>query len=80
MFKPSNQLNFFGTEELAKSDNETLVADYSQRLREVAGFGFVAKPLPMRNSRNADVYYLIFAGPNQTGWKIAGDIIRKYLR
>ena len=31
-----------------------------------------------RNSRNAVVYYLIFAGPNKTGWRIVQDIYRKY--
>jgi hypothetical protein len=49
-----------------------------RRLREIAGLGFVADPLPMRNSRNAMVYYLIFAGPNQIEWKIVQDIYRKH--
>jgi hypothetical protein len=51
---------------------------YCKRLNKVAGFGFVANPLAMRNSRKAIVYYLIFAGPNKTGWKIVQDIYRKY--
>jgi len=55
-----------------------LVNAYCKRLKEVAGFGFVADPLAMRNSQNAVVYYLIFAGPNKTGWKIVQDVYRKY--
>jgi three-Cys-motif partner protein len=78
MFKPSRQMNFFEEEDLDKTGNPDLVNAYCERLREIAGFGFVAEPLPMRNSRNAVVYYLIFAGPNQTGWRIVQDIYRKH--
>jgi three-Cys-motif partner protein len=78
MFRPSAQTNLFGDEEMDKTENRDLVNAYCKRLKEIAGFGFVADPLPMRNSRNAIVYYLIFAGPNKTGWKIVQDIYRKY--
>jgi three-Cys-motif partner protein len=78
MFRPSLQQNLFGDQDLDKTENRDLVNAYCARLRNIAGFGFVADPLPMRNSRNAIVYYLIFAGPNQTGWKIVQDIFRKY--
>lgn len=78
MFRPSDQRNLFGDEELDKTDNPDLVDAYCARLRAMAGFGFVADPLPMRNSKNAIVYYLIFAGPNETGWKIVQDIYRKH--
>jgi three-Cys-motif partner protein len=80
MFRPSSQGNLFGDEDLDKTENRDLVNAYCERLKETAGFGFVAEPLAMRNSRNAIVYYLIFAGPNRTGWKIVQDIYRKYLR
>lgn len=78
MFRPSPQATLFGPEEMDKTENRDLVNSYCKRLKKVAGFGFVADPLPMRNSRNAVVYYLIFAGPNKTGWKIVQDIYRKY--
>jgi len=78
MFRPSLQQNLFGDKDFDKAENRDLVDAYCTRLRGIAGFGFVAKPLAMRNSRNAVVYYLIFAGPNQTGWKIVQDIFRKY--
>ena len=80
MFRPSPQQNLFGDEDLDKTGNFELVAAYCERLRMVAGFNFVAEPLAMRNSRNAVVYYLIFAGPNRTGWRIVQDIYRKYGR
>jgi three-Cys-motif partner protein len=78
MFRPSAQWNLFGDEELDKTENQDLVNAYCTRLKEVARFGFVAEPLAMRNSMNAVVYYLIFAGPNKIGWKIVHDIYRKY--
>ncbi len=78
MFRASDQMNLFGGEGLDKTDNRDLVNAYCARLHKVAGFGFVADPLPMRNSKNAVVYYLIFAGPNKTGWKIVQDIYRKH--
>ena len=78
MFRPSAQTNLFGDEEMDKTENRDLVNAYCGRLKEVAGFGFVADPLAMRNSQNAVVYYLIFAGPNKTGWKIVQDIYRNY--
>jgi three-Cys-motif partner protein len=78
MFRPSAQTNLFGDEEMDKTENRDLANAYCERLKEVAGFGFVANPLAMRNSQNAVVYYLIFAGPNKTGWRIVQDIYRKY--
>jgi three-Cys-motif partner protein len=78
MFRPSAQTNLFGDEDMDKTRNLDLVNAYCKRIKEVAGFGFVADPLPMRNSRNAIVYYLIFAGPNKTGWKIVQDIYRQH--
>ena len=78
MFRPSSQKNLFGNEEMDKTENQDLVNAYCKRLNEAAGFGFVANPLAMRNSRNAVVYYLIFAGPNETGWRIVQDIYHKY--
>jgi three-Cys-motif partner protein len=78
MFRLSAQGNLFGDDELDRTENRDLVNAYCKRLKEIAGFGFVADPLAMRNSRQAIVYYLVFAGPKQTGWKIVQDIYRKY--
>lgn len=58
--------------------NHTIAKAFRARLREVAGFGHVPAPLPMRNSRNAVVYYLFFASHNATGAKIAKQIFDKF--
>jgi hypothetical protein len=58
--------------------NEEIVAAFRDRLKKVAGFGYVADPLPMRNSGNAIVYYLFLASPKAVAEKIIRDIFRKY--
>jgi three-Cys-motif partner protein len=71
------QRSFFGPE-FVKQGNEQIVAAFQERLKKVAGFGFVPKPLPMRNSRKAVVYYLFFASPKAVAQKIITDIFRTY--
>jgi hypothetical protein len=44
----------------------------------VAGFAEVPEPIPMRNSKNATVYYLFFASHNKNAAKIARYLLRKY--
>jgi three-Cys-motif partner protein len=61
-----------------KRTNEAVAEAFRKRLEEVAGFKYVPKPVPMRNSTGAVVYYLYFASPNKTGARIVGDIFRKY--
>jgi three-Cys-motif partner protein len=61
-----------------KTSNETIVAAYRKRLKEIAGFKYVPEPLPMRNSCGAVVYYLFFASPNRVGNGIAEYIFKKY--
>lgn len=61
-----------------KRTNDAIAEAFRKRLEEVAGFKYVPKPVPMRNSTGAVVYYLYFASPNKTGAKIVGDIFRKY--
>jgi hypothetical protein len=61
-----------------KLPNDAIVAAFRRRLREVAGFGYVPAPLPMRNSRNAVVYYLFLASPKAVAEKIITDIFDKY--
>ena len=51
---------------------------FRERLQKAAGFKFVPQPMPMRNSRGAVVYYLLFASPNETGARIVNDIFNKY--
>jgi three-Cys-motif partner protein len=61
-----------------KASNEAIAEAYRDRLARVAGFGFVPPPMPMRNSKGAIVYYLLFASPNKTGAKIVEDIFTKH--
>jgi three-Cys-motif partner protein len=76
-YAESRQGSFFGPN-LEKQGNEQIVAAFQKRLKDVAGFGFVAKPLPMRNSRKAVVYYLFLASPKAVAQKIITDIFRSY--
>jgi three-Cys-motif partner protein len=61
-----------------KADMRAIVGAFRKRLREAAHFDYVPEPIPMRNNQGAIVYYLYFASQNQTGAKIARDILRKY--
>jgi three-Cys-motif partner protein len=75
-YRPVQDL--FGTRQHKIGGNDALIDAYRKRPQEKAGFGFVPEPIPMKNSRNATVYYLFFASPNATANKIVTDIFRKY--
>lgn len=70
------QHNFLGI--LEKEDNETIAEGFRKRLQTVAGFKDVPKPIPMRNSRGAIVYYLFFASQKAVAGKIVKYIFDKY--
>lgn len=61
-----------------KTGNTEIANAFLDRLKKVAGFQYVAKPLAMRNSMGATVYYLFFASQNKTGAKIVQEIFDKY--
>ncbi len=61
-----------------KQSNEVIAEAFQKRLKEVAGFARVPKPIPMRNSRGAIVYYLLFASQKNTAEHIVLDIFKKY--
>jgi three-Cys-motif partner protein len=61
-----------------KQSNETIGEAFRVRLKKVAGFARVPKPIPMRNSRGAIVYYLFFASQKDTAEHIVLDIFKKY--
>jgi three-Cys-motif partner protein len=69
---------FGGPVEMKTADNRMIADAYRRRLKEVARFKYVPEPIPMRNSKNAVVYYLFFASPNATGAKIVGEIFERY--
>lgn len=57
---------------------DRLVSWYRGRLKEV--FGFVSTAREIQNTRGRPLYYLIFAGPNKTGAKIANDVLKQGVR
>lgn len=62
-----------------RKEDTRLVADaYRKRLHDVAGFGHVSEPFPMRNSKGATVYYLLFASPKPVALHIVNQIFAKY--
>lgn len=61
-----------------KTNNEAVVDAFRKRLVGVAGFRHVSRPLPMRNSQNAIVYYLLFASPKPVAAEIVEAIFKKY--
>jgi three-Cys-motif partner protein len=63
-----------------KQSNEEIAEAFRKRLKDVAGFARVPKPMPMpmRNSRGAIVYYLFFASQKNTAENIVLDIFQKY--
>lgn len=68
-------LDFF----LKVEDSNTRVSKaFQSRLKKVAGFKYVPDPMPMRNSKNAIVYYLFFASHNTAGDKIIEQIYKKH--
>jgi len=77
-YRESVQMGMFGPPEEEKVSNQAIIEAYCERLRTVAGFDHVVDPLPMKNNQGAVVYYLVFAGPNKIGAKIAREIFKKY--
>ena len=76
-YAQARQTDLFGPV-MVKQSNDAIVAAFMQRLKDVAGFRFVANPLPMRNSNKAVVYYLFFACKHPVAEKIITDIFDKY--
>ena len=72
----TTERNFFGEPE--KEDNATIAKAYKKRLKEIAGFSYVPEPIPMRNTKGAEVYYLFFASHKAAAAHIIRDIFDKY--
>lgn len=77
VYRPSPQLGLFG-QEVEKVGNEAVAEAFRKRLREVGGFPNVPKPMPMRISQGAVVYYLFFASQKDVANTIVEDIFEKY--
>lgn len=70
--------NLFGEMLDVKERNVTIASAFRERLQDVARFKHVSRPLPMRNSRGAIVYYLFFASQLQLADDIINYIFNKY--
>jgi three-Cys-motif partner protein len=77
-YRDHPQLKLFSPPDKVKQKNETIVAAFGERLKKVAGFSFVADPLPMRNSKKAVVYYLMLASQKSVAKNIIEGIFHKY--
>lgn len=73
----SAEETLFGIREVKRRNIEIAEA-FRERLRSIGGFQHVPEPLPMRNSKNAVLYYLFFAGQRRVGTKIVSEIFSKY--
>ena len=77
-YKESPQRSLFDSSPKEKQDNQVIADAFRKRLIEHGKFEYVPKPIPMRNSRNAVIYYLFFASQNKTAHKIANYLFRKH--
>lgn len=69
--------DMFGDESVEKvqKSGDHLALWYRDRLKQE--FGYAAAPRLIRNTTGGHLYYLIFAGPNKTGAKIADHILKQ---
>lgn len=67
----------FGPQE-EKADVSAVATAFAERLREMAGFEYVANPIPMRNTKGVILYYLFFASQKPVAKKIVDAIFNKY--
>ena len=57
---------------------DVLVKWYRNRLKSV--FGYVTEAREVQTDSGRPLYYLMFAGPNETGARIANDVLRQGAR
>jgi three-Cys-motif partner protein len=62
-----------GTIKKVSDSGDRLVRWYRKRLGDA--FGYVSTAREIQNTRGRPLYYLIFAGPNKTGARIAGNVL-----
>lgn len=67
----------FGDDE-EKLTNKRIVKAFCDRIKQVAGFNYTAKPLPVKNTKGGVIYYILFASQKQKAVNIANDIFNDY--
>jgi len=70
--------NLFGDTVEIKQNIKTIALAFKERLEKVAGFKYTLRPIPMKNSRGAIIYYLFFASQQKLASKIATDTFKIY--
>jgi len=74
----SDQMQLFGNTAIEKVSNEIIAESFRERLKNIAGFQYVPKPIAMRNTQNAVIYYLFFASNKPVADNIVQYIFKKY--
>ena len=69
---------FGGKTKKVADASDVLVKWYRRRLKEA--FGYVTMAREVQSTTGRPLYYLIFAGPNKTGAKIAGHVLMQGAR
>lgn len=72
------QPDLFGDIFEEKTTNKILAEAFRKRLKDVAGFKYVPRPMPMRNTKGSIVYYLFFASQKPVAKNIVSHIFKKY--
>ncbi|MBA2723785.1 MAG: hypothetical protein H0U56_13050, partial [Methylibium sp.] len=69
--------DLFGGSSITKVDDAAarLLNYYAGRLKTL--FGYIAKPSVVRNTRGMPIYYILWAGPNPRGLKIADHVLKQ---
>jgi len=62
-----------------KASDIEFASAFCDRLKTVAGFKGTSKPIPMKNSNGAIMYYLIFALPNDTAIRAANSVAKFFI-
>ena len=77
LYEPGQDLFGENTTKIQEA-GDVLVKWYRQRLQSV--FPFVSLAREIQSTRGRPLYYLIFAGPNETGAKIANYVLKQGAR
>lgn len=72
------QADLFGGSDRLKLPNSAIVRGFRDRLQRIARFAYVPEPIPMKNHKNADLYYLFFASQKPVASDIVQDIFRMH--
>ena len=61
-----------------QASGDVLVRWYRERLKAI--FGYVSEAREIQSTSGRPLYYLIFAGPNKTGARIASHVLKQGAR